>query len=150
MAKRKTNNSTQITALLYIIIGALFIIFKAGVLNWVMTAIGVLFIVNGIIDITKSRTVNGIVNIAIGAIIILGGWTFVEIILIVFGVLLAIKGVLDLVTALKGGKLFPILFAVITIVAGVMLVLGKWIMLDWFFIALGVLLIVDGVIGLFK
>ena len=150
MAKKKNSNAAQITALLYIVIGALFIIFKAGVLNWLMTAVGVLFIVNGIIDITKERTVNDIVNIAIGAVIILGGWTFVEIVLIVFGVLLALKGLLDLFAALKAKKLFPILSSILTIVAGVLLVLGKWVMLDWFFIALGVLLVIDGLVALFK
>lgn len=149
MAKRKSSN-LQTTALLYIAIGILFIIFKATVLNWLMTGIGVLFIVNGIIDITKKNTISGIVGIVIGAVIIIGGWAITEIILIVFGVLLAVKGVLDLLSSLKSGKLIPILSAALTVAAGILFIIGKWVVLDWFFIALGVLLIVDGIIGLTK
>ena len=149
MAKRKSLN-LQTTALLYVAIGILFIIFKATVLDWMMTGIGVLFIINGIIDLTHGRTVTGIVGIGIGAIIIIGGWTLTGLILIIFGVLLAVKGALDLIPALKRKKLIPILSSALTIAAGVLVALGKWIVLDWFFIALGIILIVDGVIALTK
>ncbi len=147
MAKKRSSN-LQTTALLYIAIGILFIIFKATVLDWMMTGIGILFIVNGIIDVTKSRTVSGIVGIVIGAVIILGGWTLTGLILIIFGVSLAVKGVVDLIPALKRKKLIPILSAALTVAAGILVIIGKWIVLDWFFIALGIILIVDGIIAL--
>jgi len=149
MAKKKSSN-LQTTALLYIAIGILFIIFKTTVLDWMMTGIGVLFIINGIIDITKERAVNGIVGIVIGAVIIIGGWAITDLILIIFGVLLAIKGIIDLGNALKRKKLIPILSSALTVAAGVLVVIGKWIVLDWFFIALGIILIVDGIIALTK
>lgn len=149
MAKKKSSN-LQTSALLYIAIGILFIIFKATVLDWMMTGIGILFIINGIIDISRQKTVNGIVGIVIGAVIIIGGWAITDLILVIFGILLAIKGIVDLGPALKRKKLIPILSAALTVAAGVLVIIGKWVLLDWFFIALGIILIVDGIIALTK
>ncbi|MBQ8381710.1 MAG: DUF308 domain-containing protein [Clostridia bacterium] len=45
------------------------------------------------------------------------------------------------------------MFAALTVVVGVMLVVSKWAMLNWVFIVIGVLLIVDGameILGLAK
>ena len=150
MAKSKKSNSNIVNALMYIIIGVLFCVFRAGVINWLMTIAGVLFIVFGVIDITKGGITQGVLNIAIGVIILLGGWLFLEIVLIVFGVLIAVKGVLSLATALKRKKAnaFEVLFAVLTIVAGIMLIISKWAIMDWFFIVMGVLFIVDGALAL--
>ena len=150
MAKRKTSTNLQTTALLYIVIGILFIIFQNSILNWMMIGIGALFILNGILEITKKRTVNGVVNLAIGIVIIIFGAAVVDLVLRIFGVLLALKGLLDLITACKKKKIFPILAALLTIIVGVLLVLNLWATLSWFFIAIGAVLIVDGIIALLK
>ena len=66
------------------------------------------------------------------------------------GVLLAVKGVLALLGALGAKKknLFSILFALLTVVVGVMLIVSKWAMMDTLFLVIGVLLIVDGAMSL--
>lgn len=150
MAKRKTSTNLQTTALLYIVIGILFIIFQNSILNWMMIGIGALFILNGILEITKKRTVNGVVNLAIGIVVIIFGAAVVDLVLRIFGVLLALKGLLDLVASCKKKKIFPILAALLTIAVGVLLVLNLWVTLSWFFIAIGAVLIVDGIIALLK
>ena len=144
--KTKKVNSSLLTALMYIVVGLLFCIFRASVLNWLLTIVGVLFIVLGVLDALNKNWVPA----AIGAIIILGGWLFVEIVLIVFGVLIALKGVTSLMDALKPRKksIADIVFAGLTIFVGVMLVVSKWLMLDWFFIVLGIVFIVDGILEL--
>ncbi|MBR2987445.1 MAG: DUF308 domain-containing protein [Clostridia bacterium] len=150
MAKRNRKNSVQSTALLYIVVGVLFIIFRATLLNWLLTIVGALFIASGIIELVRGNIMNGIVNIVIGAIVIYGGWQFLEIVLIIFGALLALKGLIDFFAALKRRNLFPILVSILTIVAGIFLILGKFVMLDWFFIAIGAILIADGLLDLFR
>ena len=42
-----------------------------------------------------------------------------------------------------------VIFAVLTLAVGVMLIVSKWALIDWFFIVMGVIFIVDGVLGLF-
>ena len=150
MASKKIN-SNLMSAIMYIVIGALFCIFKAGVLDWLMTIAGILFIVFGIIDLVKGTTTSGVINIAIGAVILIGGWFFIEVVLIVFGILLAVKGTIALINALKARNVsvFNVIFAVLTLAVGVMLIVSKWALIDWFFIVMGVIFIVDGVLGLF-
>ena len=68
---------------------------------------------------------------------------------IVFGVLIAVKGVIALLDAVKAKNVANILVAVVTVAVGVMLIISKWVMLDWFFIALGVIFIINGALALF-
>ncbi|MBQ7364477.1 MAG: DUF308 domain-containing protein [Clostridia bacterium] len=103
MAKNK--RTFQSSALLCVILGVLFIIFKQAVIEWTVVA---------------------------------------------FGVFVVFKGVLDLCVALKNKRVFPVIVAVFTIVAGVLLILNKWVQPTWFYIALGVILIIDGLIDLVR
>ena len=147
MARRK---SLDTTALLYIAIGILFIIFKAAALDWTMTVVGVLFIVNGIIDITKKRLISGVSGIVIGAIIILCGWTLLSLVLTIFGILLTAKGVLDFFHFIKRGRLIPILSAILTVVIGILLIVGNVIDQGWFYVLIGIVLLVDGITALIR
>ncbi|MCQ3035504.1 MAG: hypothetical protein MJ248_04760, partial [Bacilli bacterium] len=93
MAKKleKKQLNSLIIALAYLIIGVLFIVFKAGILGLAiqiaLTVLGVLFIVFGILGIVNKRLVEGIVNLVIGVVIIVFGWTLLMVIMIIFGVL---------------------------------------------------------------
>ncbi|MBR2974282.1 MAG: DUF308 domain-containing protein [Clostridia bacterium] len=148
MASKKISNNF-LMAILYVVVGALLCIFKAEVLNWVMTAAGVLFVVAGVLDIVKYKNnQSGIVNIVIGAVIIIAGWFILEIALIVFGVLIVINGVNQLVAISKTKKLLAFLAPVVTILVGVLLAIAHWVVFDWFFIVVGVIFIVDGVLQL--
>lgn len=147
-SNKVTNN--MVYALLYVIVGILFIVFKTDMLKWLMTIIGVVFIALGVYDIIKKNLTNGIIEAAIGVVIIVGGWVFVEIVLIVFGALLIVKGALDLISLLKGSKdVVSIIVAILTIALGVLLIVSKWVALDWMFIVIGVVFIVEGAFSLF-
>lgn len=147
-SNKVTNN--MVYALLYVIVGILFIVFKSGMLNWLMTIIGVVFIALGVYDIIKKNITNGIIEAAIGVVIIVGGWVFVEIVLIVFGALLIVKGATDLISLFKGSKdVVSIIVALLTIALGVLLIVSKWVALDWMFIVIGVVFIVEGAFSLF-
>lgn len=150
MAKKNKSKSVQTTALLYIIVGILFCVFQSKVLEWLMTIVGALFILSGIIDLIRGNVLNGIVYVVIGVIVIIGGWQFLSVVLIIFGALLALKGLIDLFPAIKRRKFLPILVSIITIVAGAMLIFAQNYLVSWFFIALGVILIIDGIAALVK
>ena len=150
-SSKKVSNGV-VSALLYIVLGVLFIVFKSGMLNWLMTIAGIVFIALGIFDIIKKRLTQGIIETVIGVVIIVGGWLFVEIVLLVFGALLIVKGVTDLIKACqsKSKDFSKILCAVITAIVGILLVVAKWVTLDWFFIVLGAVFIIDGLFALFN
>ena len=147
MARKKVSNNVM-TAILYVVVGALLCIFKASVLSWIMTAAGVLFVVAGVLDIFKHKnTTNGIINIVIGIAILVAGWLLLEIALIVFGVLILISGVKDFL-AVKSKKPVAYVYPVLTILVGALLVIANWVVFDWFFIAVGVVFIINGVLSL--
>ncbi len=154
MAKNKKQSYDAIVmAILYIVIGILFIAFRSSLLDWMLTVSGILAIAYGIYQIIKKNLVPGIIFVVVGILLILGGWLFLEIALIIFGVLLIVYGAKELVMLLQAkGKtpIFPLLVSCLAIVAGILLVVSKWAFFDWFFIVIGVILIIDGILALIK
>ena len=74
----------------------MFIAFRGEVLNWLLTVVGILFVVQGILSVANKDVTNGIISMLIGVVIILGGWLFIDIVMIVFGILIIVKGLGDL------------------------------------------------------
>ena len=151
MAKTKLNisNNNILTCALYAIIGLLLIILQGGSLGILMTVIGVLLIVIGVVDIVNNKNLTkGLIEAGIGIAIIVCGWLIADIVLLVFGILLIVKGAIDLFQNHKNGTM-PIVSAVATIVIGILLVVAKWALLDVICIIAGVIFIVNAVLVLF-
>lgn len=151
MKESYKNNKAWITALLYVLVGVLFIVFKAEMLNILLTVVGALFIIQGIFSVANKDSVSGVFNIVIGLVILLGGWLFLDIVLLVFGILLAVKGAIDLLASLSSKNFRTIATAGVTLLVGVLLILAKWVLcsiLDIILIILGVLFIIDGITAL--
>lgn len=144
----KKTSSELSSSLLYIIIGVLLVIFRSQTLGWAMTIAGIIFVVSGILDLVKQNWVGGAVSLIIGISILILGWAAAQIVLLVLGILIAIKGIVSLINVLKKKRksALMILYPVLSIVVGLMLAFGNG--LDIVIIIVGVLLIVDGVIGL--
>ncbi|MBQ3495157.1 MAG: DUF308 domain-containing protein [Clostridia bacterium] len=149
MAKQiKKLDSNLITAILYVVVGALFCIFKGEIISWIMTIVGVLYIVQGVMDVLNKDLIKGVINAGIGVLILVLGWLFVAVASIIFGVLIIIKGAKELLEVLKAKKknIFDLIAPIVTIVIGAMLIAGKF--LDWLFIVVGVIFIINGVLEL--
>ena len=146
MATKK--KSELFSALLYIVIGVLLAIFKQGVLDWAIFLVGAIFIISGILEVAKKNYTGGAISLIIGiAILILGGF-LKDIVFLVLGILIAVKGCVSLIDALKAKKknALSIVFPVLTIALGILLAFGNLVG-TVIFIA-GILLAIDGVIGL--
>ena len=136
------------SAILYLAVGALLIMFKAAVVDWAMYIVGAIFIVSGVLDVLKKNYTGGGISLVIGLVICLLGWALKEIVLLVLGILIAVKGIVALLDALKKKlDVFEIAFTILTIVTGVMLAFGNG--LNIILVIAGILLAVDGAIGLF-
>lgn len=144
----KKSNNELFSALLYILVGVVLVIFRAQTLGWAMTIAGAFFIVSGILDVMKKNFAGGAVSLVIGLVILVLGWTAIQIVLLVFGILITIKGAIALYGALqiKRKRALDILFPILTIVTGLLLAFGNG--LDLMIVAVGILMIVDGVVGL--
>ena len=150
MAKKtnKKQNTELFSSLLYIIIGVLLVVFRSQTLNWAMTIIGAFFVISGALDLIKQNYAGGAVSLAIGIAILVLGWLAAQIVLLVLGILIAVKGFFALLAVLKKNKknALQIVYPVLSIVIGVMLAFGNGV--DIMIVIVGVLLAIDGVIGL--
>ena len=140
--------SNLFTCALYAIIGLMLIVMQGGSLGILMTIVGVLLVVLGIMDISKKETTKGIIEVAIGVAIIVCGWLIADIVLLIFGILLIIKGAMELFKNFKNGFM-AMLPSIVTIVIGILLVIAKWALLDVFCIIAGVIFIINAVLALF-
>ena len=144
----KKTNSELFSSILYIIVGVILAIFQGDTLDWAMTIAGIVFIVSGALDLIKQNWKGGGISIAIGIAIIVLGWLAVDIVIIVLGVLIAIKGIIALIDVFKKSEknVLDFLFPVLTVVLGIALAFGN--LLNIIFIIVGILLAINGVLGL--
>ena len=144
----KKPQSELFTSILYIAIGVLLAIFRSGSLDIAMTIAGVFFIISGVLDIVKKNYVGGAVSAGIGVAIIVLGWLVKNIVLLILGILIAVKGVIALIEVIKKASknVLEMIFPVISIVLGIMLAIGGG--LDLIILIVGIVLAVNGVIGL--
>ena len=145
MANKK--NSELFSSVLYLIVGLLLIIFRSETIGWAMTIAGIVFIVSGILDLVKKNWAGGGVSLVIGIAILVLGWVAAVIVLLVLGILIAIKGIVALINVFKKDKknALDFVFPALTVVVGLMLAFGN--ALDVMIIIVGVLLMIDGIIG---
>lgn len=146
MAKKQLSNLSS--PLICIALGALLMIFRGEMIKWAVIIAAAFFIIMGVIDVIKGRTKSGIMNIALGVIIYLAFLVLFDIILVILGILIAAKGLIDLIEVLKSKKknVLGVVFAALTIAIGIALAFGDLLGdLIW---VIGLLLVIDGVLGL--
>ena len=146
MAKKK--NSELFSSILYIIVGILLVCFPESALSWAMTIAGIVFVVSGILELFKKNWAGGAISLIIGIAILILGWVLAGIVLLVLGILIAIKGIVALIDVFKKSKknALEILFPILTIVIGILLAFGN--LTHIILIVGGILLAIDGVLGL--
>lgn len=148
MANKKLDLSMSniMACAFYGIIGLLLVILQSGSLGILMTIVGALFIVLGVIDIVQNKDVKkGVIELVIGVAIIVCGWLIADIVLLVFGVLLIVKGVMDLIPVVKS-DFSSMISPIVTIIIGVLLVVAKWALMDVLCIVAGVIFIINAVL----
>lgn len=148
MAKLNLSKNNVITCILYAVIGLLLIILQGSSLGILMTLIGALLIVMGIVDIVNKDTNKGVIEAIVGVAIIVCGWLVADIVLLIFGIVLIVKGVMELIENFKNGFM-AMLSPIVIIVIGVLLVIAKWTLLDVFCIVAGVIFLINAVLALF-
>ena len=145
-----------ISAILTVVLGLLFIVFKGGVISIAMTVFGVALIVMGILDVLKKNVVPGVVRAAIGVLVILLGWLLVKVAMIILGVVLIAYGVLQVLEILKekGNKksvvemLLQYAQPVLNVVIGICLLCAQGEVINVICIIAGVIFLIQGILAL--
>ncbi|MBO5773606.1 MAG: DUF308 domain-containing protein [Clostridia bacterium] len=153
MAKKKLNDQAIINAIALIVLGILFCIFRAGMINVLLTIVGVVLIGLGIYDIVKKNYIPAVIEIILGIAVIVCGWTILDIALLVLGIGLVIYSVYQIVMIAKDFKKkgwMALIKPIITLIIGIFLIVAKWLLVDWVFIVIGVIFIINGIMALLQ
>lgn len=150
------NKGSLISSILTIVMGILFCVLKEGVIDIMMTVLGVLLIVGGVLSLVSGDSVYGIVLILLGVVVIVFGWAIKEVIFYIIAALLILVGALQLVAYSKQNvkgtnPLFTLLIyavPIVRIVIGVLLFFNQHGTVSWILYVTGILLIIDGILGL--
>ncbi len=151
MAKKKNLSFSNniLNCIVYAVIGILLIVLKAGSLGILMTAVGALLVILGLLDIIKGKDLSkGLVELVLGAGVIVCGWLIADIVLLVLGIVLIVKGVMELIKNFKKG-IIANLSSIVLVIIGVLLVIAKWTLMDVMCIVAGVIFLINAVLALF-
>ena len=152
-----TKTNKYISSAIMIAIGILLIILRGGIMDILLTALGVALIVMGIMDAVQKKDVTAcVIKCVIGAVIILGGWLFLTVMLYILGGLLVATGVLWIVKLVqrktKGDNLLETVTAYLVpalyILVGICLFLNQTGFMNVIFVIIGIIVLVNGIIQL--
>ena len=160
---RNSRFNEMLIAVMYIIFGAITAICGQGMLNIIVEAVGILFIVVGIISFSLIRVVeSSLFFLLLGIILLILGLDGLaaDIIRIVFGAMIALSGLFLVLGAqpsfmgyqlpTKSGTLITVLLGAVLIVIGVLAAINWGDSFDIFIRVIGIIILAIGVIDLMK
>ena len=152
--------SQFISALMTLVIGILFVILKAEVVGICITVIGIALIVTAVLDLIKKSIVSGIVKALLAAAVLIIGWLLLDLALVILGIVLLVYGILEIFKTIvaavkdKNSKALTIVLGlvepVICVIASVFLITNTGSAITWTVIVAGILLIIDGALGVIR
>lgn len=145
---KKIGNNELFSSILYIVVGVLLAIFQSETLKWVMIAVGVLFIITGVLELVKKNWAGGAISLVIGIALVALCWAVLWLALIILGVLIAVKGVIALIDVIKRGmkNALELVFPILAIIVGIGIAFGP--LANIIILIAGILLAINGIIGL--
>lgn len=148
MAKKKLNiPNNLIMSVVMIALGILFTIMKGGVIGVAIWVLGIALIVAAVLDLLTKDLTSCVVKAVIGVLVLVFGGLFADVAIYILAAVLLIYGILEVVNAFKSKQkgLLKFVEPVLTVVVAILLFVNRF---DWLFIVIGIVFIVEGVIGL--
>lgn len=144
-----------LNAIVNIVLGAMFIIFRGSVVSIAITFLGIVAILLGVIDFVNKQTTFGIIKCTCGVAVLVFGRIFLFIACVIIGFALIAMGAMRIVdtyhlmpvNATATEKIMSYLKPFVSIAAGLCLIFNFGDVVDWLLIVAGALLIVDGVLS---
>ena len=154
------NSVYLVSAAVKLVLGILFIVLKAEVVGIGITLFGIALIVMAVLDLVHNLIANGIVKILLAVAVLLIGWLLIEVAILVLGIVLLVYSILDIVrivsAAVKykdikiGAFVIGLIEPALALVASIFLITSSGKAIEWAIIAAGIVLIVNGVIGIVR
>ena len=141
-----------LSAIVTIVLGALFIIFKGEVITIAMTLLGVTLIVLSIMDFINNKNSPAITKLILGLIAIIFGWFLISLALFVFAALIIAMAIMEIIELSKFVNQSPTAYIVpsLKILVAACLIFNQSGAIDWLFIVAGVFLIIQGTLQLIQ
>lgn len=145
-----------LNAIVNIVLGAMFIIFRGSVVSIAITFLSIVTILLGVIDfVVNKQTTLGIIKCICGVAVLVFGRIFLFIACVIIGFALIAMGAMRIVdtyhlmpvNATATEKIMSYLKPFVSIAAGLCLIFNFGNVVDWLLIVAGALLIVDGVLS---
>lgn len=138
-------------------VGLLLCLLKGEVISIVLSIIGILVLVSAFFDWKNQRTNAGIVKLVVGICILLFGWLFVNLALFLLAAVIIIIGLKKIMQVKEQSpvnlstrdKVVVYAKPVLTVLAGAILLLNQGGVIDWIFMVVGILLIIEGALEFF-
>ena len=143
-------NSSLMTAVLTIALGIVFVIKRGGVLGLAVSLVGIVLIIAAIFDLVKKDTTAAIIKGVIGIGVLVFGNLFIHLALYLIAIMLLMMGLLQLVQALrnKNRNTIALITPVLSVLAGICLLFQQGSSVDWIFVMVGIVLIIEGILSL--
>jgi len=147
----------RMKGLFAIVLGLLLFLLKGEVISIVLTIIGILVLVSAFFDWKNQRTNTGLVKLVVGICILFFGWLFVNLTLFLLAAVIIIIGLKKIIQVKEQNpvnlsmqeKVVVYAKPVLTVLAGAILLLNQGGVIDWIFMAVGILLIIEGALEFF-
>ena len=143
-------NSSLMTAVLTIALGIVFVIKRGGVLGLAVSLVGIVLIIAAIFDLVKKDTTAAIIKGVIGIGVLVFGNLFIHLALYLIAIMLLMMGLLQLVQAIRNKNRNAIAWItpVLSVLAGICLLFQQGSSVDWIFVMVGIVLIIEGILSL--
>lgn len=152
------NKNNIISAVLMAVLGVLFIVWKSKVISIGMTILGVMLIIQAIIDIFGKHYISCVIKAVIGVVMIIFGWQLVSISLYIMAAVLLIYGVMQLVRAVRllpnlhtaFSKILIFFSPAVCLVISCLLLFNQGGTVSWVFIISGIFLLIQALLSLLE
>ena len=144
-----------VSAVLMVVLGILFLIWKGEVISVGMTVFGALLIIQAIVDVCNKEFVSCAIKALIGVVIIVFGWLFLEVAIYIMAVFMLIVGIIELAGLLKtfsaanlATKILGFIRPAVYVIIGACLLFNQGETMSVVYVIAGVLMIVEGGLSL--
>lgn len=135
-----------------IVLGALFVVQRSGVIHTAITLIAAILLLSAILDLIKKQIGSGVVKGVVAVCVMVFGWLFVELALYLIAAVLLLNGISQLIQIVKEKSIgyLPYAAPVFSLIAGSCLLFNQGGTVDWIFVVVGIVLIVDGILSMVR
>lgn len=155
MAKKKKKVKLPeglIMALFMLALGVLFLVMKSGVISLAVTVLGVALLVSAVLDFFNKDLATCIIKAVIGVCVLVFGHLFVDVAVVVIAAVVLVYGILEIFELAKAKKKNAVDYVkpVVIVVLAAALLVSKWLVFDWLFIVIGILFLLEGILGVWR